>query len=469
MLKQAGALERAIAEPEGMAQRRAIARLGGLLTGNLGLILDRLGQHRRIAHFEHGRPCGFQRSENGRDGAFGIGGDALTPQRCQMARKGIARVKAHGIAEMLADVTREPVTRRLSLGGLSEGETLEYAELTSADIASAEVVAALYEETEGNPLFVGEMLRLLAVEGVRSGSPAEVRLAIPQSVRDVIARRLTHLSGECNRVLVLASVLGREFALEALSRMGGVSEEELLDLLDEAMTARVVSDVGGGAGRLRFAHVLIRDTLYEGLSSARRVRLHRLAVEALEALYGDEPGPHLAELAYHSVAGSDFDKGLLYGRRAGDRSLRLLAYEEAARLFRQTLDIGGPELDGEDRCTLLLAAGTAAHLSADLGGRLDACLEAGGSTAGACAAGIETLPAIARISALRATCESWAARATAASSSPRAWARRRAGTSTCPAAPGCRRARALSSTRPRLPCPASCAPRRSGRSGARAA
>jgi DNA-binding SARP family transcriptional activator len=265
------------------------------------------------------------------------------------------------LTEMLADVTREPVTRRLSLGGLSERETLEYAELTSADLASAELVAALYEETEGNPLFVGEMLRLLAVEGVRSVSPAEVRLAIPQSVRDVIARRLTHLSEECNRVLVLASVLGREFALEGLSRMGGVSEEELLDLLDEAMTARVVSDVGGGAGRLRFAHVLIRDTLYDGLTSARRLRLHRLAVEALEALYGDEPGPHLAELAYHSVVGSDFDKGLLYGRRAGDRSLRLLAYEEAARLYESALDALGfadPQ-DEQTRCKLLLGLGEA--------------------------------------------------------------------------------------------------------------
>ena len=139
-------------------------------------------------------------------------------------------------------------------------------------------------------------------------------------------------------MLVLASVLGREFALAALARLAGVSEDELLDLLDEALTARVVSDVPGGPGRLRFAHALIRDTLYEGLTTARRVRLHRLAVEALEALYGDEPGPHLAELAYHSIAGGDLDKGVGYARRAGDRALALLAYEEAARLYGMALD-----------------------------------------------------------------------------------------------------------------------------------
>ena len=108
----------------------------------------------------------------------------------------------------------------------------------------------------------------------------------------MIARRLTHLSEDCNRILLLASVLGREFALDALARLGGLSVDELLDQLDEAIAARVVSDVPGGAGRLRFSHVLIRDTLYDGLTTARRVRLHRLAAEALEDLYGDSLEGH---------------------------------------------------------------------------------------------------------------------------------------------------------------------------------
>ena len=174
------------------------------------------------------------------------------------------------LTEMLAEVAREPGTRRLPLGRLSEGDVAEYVDLTAPGIASAHLVAALSEETEGNPLFVGEIVRLLSVEGVRSEG-----LAIPQSVRDVIARRLTHLSDTCNRVLVLASVLGREFALDALDRLAGVSEDELLDALDEATAARVVSDMAGAPDRLRFAHVLIRDTLYEGLTTARRGRLHR--------------------------------------------------------------------------------------------------------------------------------------------------------------------------------------------------
>jgi DNA-binding SARP family transcriptional activator len=264
------------------------------------------------------------------------------------------------LTTVLTELAREPVTRSLALAGLSERDVARFVELISGEAANEELVRTIHEETAGNPLFVGEIVRLLAAEG-RLDDAGAPRPAIPQSVRDVIARRLRHLSQECNRVLVLASVLGREFALEALARLASVSEDELLDTLDEAMVARVVSDVPGGLGRLRFAHVLIRDTLYEGLTTARRVRLHRLAVEALEALYGDEPGAYLAELAHHAIAGSDFDKGFRYAQRAGDRALALLAYEEAARLSAMALDALELSTPGDEkaRCELLLLFGEA--------------------------------------------------------------------------------------------------------------
>jgi DNA-binding SARP family transcriptional activator len=294
------------------------------------------------------------------------------------AYRDVDPVPAPPLSETLADVAREPVTRRIALGGLSDQELAEYVALTEPGIDSAELIAALYEETEGNPLFIGEMVRLLSLEGARSERTGELRLAIPQSVQDVIARRLSHLPEECNRVLVLASVLGREFGLDALARMGGVSVEQLLDTLDEATAAGVVSDVPGGPDRLRFAHVLIRDTLYEGLTTARRVRLHRLAVESLEALYGEQPGPHLAELAFQSIAGNEFARGLDYARRAGDWALHLLAHEESARLYRtalEALDLGGVP-DRKARCELLLSLGEAENRAGNSPVAKEAFLEA---------------------------------------------------------------------------------------------
>lgn len=276
------------------------------------------------------------------------------------ALRDVDPIARQALTAMLTEVAREPLTTRLQLAGLSERDVKEYVERAASEIVSPELVAALHEETEGNPLFVSEAVRLLAVEGLWQEATAAT-IVIPQSVRDVIARRLTHLSEECNRVLVLASVLGREFALAAVARVSGVSEDQLLELLDEAMAVRVISDVPGGPGRLRFAHILIRDTLYEGLTTARRLRLHRQAAEALESLYGAEPGPHMTELAHHAIAGSDFDKGVRYARRAGDRAFELLAYEEAARLYGtavEALDLAGLP-DEKRRCALLLSLGEA--------------------------------------------------------------------------------------------------------------
>ena len=289
------------------------------------------------------------------------------------AYRDVDPLPGQALTEMLAEVAREPAADRISLDGLSEEHVAEYIELTAPELASPQLANALYEETEGNPLFLGEMVRLLSAEGLPSEPDAEIRPAIPQGVRDVIARRLTHLSEECNRVLELASVLGREFALEALARVAGVSEDELLDVLDEAMAARVISDVPGTPGHLRFAHVLIRDTIYEGLTTVRRVHTHRLVVKELEALYGEQLGPHLTELAHHAIAGSEFDEGLAYAWRAADRALNLLAYEESARLYETALGVldvrsSTPEAEATialERLELARSAAEAANLAGE--------------------------------------------------------------------------------------------------------
>ncbi len=149
--------------------------------------------------------------------------------------------------------------------------------------------------------------------------------------------------------------------MDILGRLAGVSDVALLETLDEAVTARVVSDVPGSNDRLRFAHALIRDTLYESVTMPRRVRLHRLAVQTLEDVYGEAAGAHFAELAHHAIAGGLFEKAVQHARRAGDRALDLLAYEEAARLYATALDAleSTAKPDEGARCELLLSIGEA--------------------------------------------------------------------------------------------------------------
>jgi tetratricopeptide (TPR) repeat protein len=144
-------------------------------------------------------------------------------------------------------------------------------------------------------------------------------------------------------------VLGREFGLDVLARLAGVPENALLEALDEAIAARVLADVPGAPGRLRFAHVLIRDTLYEGLTSARRLRLHRDVVAVLDER-------DAAELAAHALAARDHPSAVRFARAGAAHAREQRAYDEAARLFRLALEA---EPQPAERGELLLAAGDA--------------------------------------------------------------------------------------------------------------
>lgn len=247
----------------------------------------------------------------------------------------------------VTELSREPVTSRLALAGLPAPAIAEYIEVAADRTPSTALVGAIHAETEGNPLFIGEMVRLLVTEGSFEADELE-KLSVPQGIRDVIGRRLRHLSAECFGVLTLASVLGREFDLEALERASDTEHDRILELLDEAMILRVVSKQPGAPGRLRFEHALIRDAVYDSLTSARRAQLHRRVGEALESFYARDPEPHLAELAHHFFAAlpaGDREGAVGYALQAAEWSIGQLAYEEAARLYEMALTLVDADID----------------------------------------------------------------------------------------------------------------------------
>jgi tetratricopeptide (TPR) repeat protein len=276
--------------------------------------------------------------------------------------------RGHPLAAALAELSREPAARHLRLRGLTSPGVGRLIQQTAGVRAGEDVVAAVHRYTEGNPLFVGEVVRLLAAEGrlARIDDPAGLRLAIPEGIREVIGRRVAGLPENCGEIVGLASVFGREFSLPPLERLSGIPAGELLDILQESIAARVVAEIPGAPpGQLRFTHALIRDVVYERIPAGQRLRLHQRAGEVLEALYRQDLDPHLAELAHHFFAatpGGDAGKAVSYAERAGQRAIALLAYEEAARLFRMALAVLGPGQSPEEdraRCRLLLALGDA--------------------------------------------------------------------------------------------------------------
>ena len=270
----------------------------------------------------------------------------------------------HPLAEALPELSREAGVHRVSLRGLSAEDTRQLIETATGRVPSDELSGRVHSETEGNPLFAVEVARLLAAEGrFDEAAGSDSRLPIPEGVKEAIGRRLQRESERCRQVLTLASVLGREFDLDALARTSGLGEDELFETLEDAMAARLVEDVPGARGRLRFAHVLMRDAVYEDLAATRRLRLHREAGAAIESLYAGNLEPHLAELAHHYLlAGSgEAERAIAYATRAGDRAASQAGYEEAARQYSTALSLveEAESADVVRTCELLLALGGA--------------------------------------------------------------------------------------------------------------
>ena len=260
----------------------------------------------------------------------------------------------------VAELAREPHVSHISLTGLSEPAVAEYVELATGAPATPGSVKAIHGRTAGNPLFVEEVVSLSEAEGGLDAS-----LSIPPGIRSVIGRRVGRLAPGCRELLGRASVFGREFRADALAQLCAVSPAGLLDTLDEAMVQRVVEEVPGAPGRLRFGHVLIRDTLYEELTPARRLQLHRDAGAVLEDVYAADLESHLAELSHHFVTAAPAgtaDKAADYARRAGVRAVGQLAYEEAVRHFAAALTL---VTDEAERCELLLMLGEAQARAGD--------------------------------------------------------------------------------------------------------
>jgi eukaryotic-like serine/threonine-protein kinase len=271
---------------------------------------------------------------------------------------------SEGFDAALAGLRRERLMVQLDVGGLREAEAMELVRLRVGGTPSLAFVQALYRETEGNPFFIEEIVRHLADAGVRSpeaGARDLERVGLPEDVRDVISRRLDRLAPGSIEWLRVAAVIGRDFDSGLLERVLGFDEDRFLAALEDALDAGLVAESPGDPGRYSFAHALIRETLYEGMSSARRARVHRRVGVALEEA-GDDL--QIGALALHFTRAADpedAERAIRYGLRAGEQATAMLANEEAAAHYSRALEV----LDRSDpdslrrRCDLLLELGEA--------------------------------------------------------------------------------------------------------------
>jgi class 3 adenylate cyclase len=209
------------------------------------------------------------------------------------------------------------------------------------------VVDRIFEETEGNPFFLSEVVNLMTQEGTLSRESVS-DIAVPDGVREALGRRLDRISPEANELLQVCAVAGREFAYDTLTLLGERKEEELLRLIEESIAARVIEEMDQ-PGRYRFTHALMQETLLDELTTTRRVRLHGQVGEALEKRWGDRADQNASRLANHFVEAAVLtprhaERALKYARMAAEQAETQTAWEEAARWYGQALTVlGGSE------------------------------------------------------------------------------------------------------------------------------
>ena len=225
------------------------------------------------------------------------------------------------LAAALAELRRARTGHQVPLDGLREDDVARLIADQAGEDASAAFARQVAERTAGNPFFIEELLRHVEADA----SPAE--LGVPDSVKDLLLRRLEKLDDDARRMLAVAAVVGRQFELDVLERVLDVGGEELVDALEEPALGRVVEEEPGVIGRYRFAHPLIRETIYGDLSANRRALLHRRVGAAIEALHGDRVRAYASALAHHYHAAGDAEKAFEYHRHAADEAERTMAPE----------------------------------------------------------------------------------------------------------------------------------------------
>jgi DNA-binding SARP family transcriptional activator/tetratricopeptide (TPR) repeat protein len=244
-----------------------------------------------------------------------------------------------GLTALNSELAHDRRLVRIPVEGLSEAEVGELASTWLTDERPAGLDAELHARTGGNPLFVEELLRD-AEDAGRLGEAARSH-GVPAEVREVIGQRVNRLGKPCADALAFAAVLGDEFDVGDLAEATDRQRDDLVESLDVALAARLLREAPGAAGGYRFSHDLVRETVYEDLSAARRSLLHLRAADAIERMHGDDP-KRLPELARHLVdaaPASDPKRAVRYLLLAAEQAQRGLAMAEAIDLYNQALEL----------------------------------------------------------------------------------------------------------------------------------
>ena len=262
------------------------------------------------------------------------------------------------LSQFLHDLNRRRILKPLDLNRFSAPEVEHYLQEISPDLGEEKsllqaLTQRLYRLTGGNPLFLTETLRALLGNRPAALTPKNARrllddasLEHPSShLTDIILARLEHLPPAAEHILDIAAVIGRDFSVDLLETVAAADPLPALSILLRGQFLNEVSP-----GRLDFSHHLTREVIYARLSPLAKQRLHQRVSDALIALYGQQSNAKASEIANHCLQAGALrrQQAVIFSVLAGEYALRAFSYEQAAKHYRQAIEIANALPSGQE-------------------------------------------------------------------------------------------------------------------------
>jgi hypothetical protein len=281
----------------------------------------------------------------------------------------------HRLRSLSADFRADRSLQAVHLEGLGLEGVEEL--VRSWPTVSPDLAAQLFKLTDGNPLFLDELLRQLSERDAPSGEEGDDAmppdLSPPEAIRELVARRVSRLPQDVIYLLHAAAVAGAEFEASVVAEAADLTPDQRLDAFDNAEESRLLRRIGGEVrDRYTFTHALVREAIYSELLRGRRTRYHHRIAVATERAHADSLEGFVNELAHHYYMGAalaDADKAFSFCMAAGARALRLLAFEDAVGHFFRGLEVVerfGPP-NPATQCDALIALAEAQNRAGDSG------------------------------------------------------------------------------------------------------
>ncbi|MDQ2677410.1 MAG: AAA family ATPase [Actinomycetota bacterium] len=253
------------------------------------------------------------------------------------------------LRDCLSELARFAGAVRVDLDGLDLDAIATWLDRRTDGDVAPRLAELVHDRSGGNPFFAQELVELLVGEGRLDALDAA---RVPAAVSGVVRRRVGRLPDDSQRLLSIASVVGRSFDLDVVARVASSTLTEVLDALDAPVDAGLVGPDPSGPTRFRFSHALVAEALETELSPSRRARLHAATAEALASLRAATLEGHVAELAHHALAGAmagSAPDAVRWSVIAAARAEERHAPEDAAAHYERALGVVDLAVPGELR------------------------------------------------------------------------------------------------------------------------